>query len=80
MKKGVQLTRLEVSAENWMDLRKQMGLAGGDIIDRVKFTVHAEGASRDELERVLTLAEARCPGAECITRAIALEVELKTEG
>jgi len=77
---GVQPTRLEVTAENWMDLRKQMGLSGEDIIDRVKFTVHAEGASRDELERVLTLTEARCPGVECITRAITLKVELKTEG
>ncbi len=75
---GIQLTRLEVTAENWMDLRKQMGLANGNIIDKVRFTVHAEGASRDELDRVLNLAKERCPGAECLTRSIPLEVELRT--
>jgi len=75
---GMQLTRLKVTAQNWMDLRKQMGLTDEDIIDKVKFTVHAEGASRDKLARILALAEQRCPGVECITRAIPLEVELKT--
>lgn len=76
---GVRLTKLEVTAENWMDLRKQMGLTDENIIEKVKFTVHAEGASRDELERIVALAKDRCPGVECITRAIPLAVELKTE-
>ena len=75
---GVQLTKLEVTAENWMDLRKQMGVADGNIIEKVKFTVHAEGASRDKLKAIVTLAEERCPGTECVTRAIPLEVELRT--
>jgi len=73
---GVQLTRLEVTAENWMDLRKQMGLADEDIIRKVKFTVQAEGASREKLEQIVALAEERCPGVECLTRSIPLEVEL----
>jgi uncharacterized OsmC-like protein len=75
---GVRLSRLEVTAENWMDLRKQMGLADENIIDQVKFTVHAEGASRDELAKIVALAEERCPGVECLTRAVPLEVELST--
>ncbi len=75
---GIQLTRLEVTVENWMDLRKQMGLANENIIDKIRFTVHAEGASRDDLDRVLNLTKERCPGAECLTRSIPLEVELKT--
>ena len=74
--KGVQLTRVEVTAENWIDLRKQMGLGDEDIVEKVKFTVLAEGASRDTLEKILTLAEKRCPGVECIARPIPLEVEL----
>ena len=73
---GVKLTRLDVTVENWMDLRKQMGVAAENIIDKVKLTVHAEGASRDELERIATLAEERCPGTECVTRAVPLDVEL----
>ncbi|OHE16296.1 MAG: hypothetical protein A2X96_03385 [Syntrophobacterales bacterium GWC2_56_13] len=74
---GIRLTNLEVTAENWMDLRKQMGLASENIVDRVKFTVNADGASRDKLEKLMTLAKERCPGVECITRTIPLELELK---
>ncbi len=73
----VRLTKLEVTAENWMDLRKQMGVATENIIDRMKFTVNANGASRDKLEKIVALAKERCPGAECLTREIPLEVELK---
>jgi uncharacterized OsmC-like protein len=73
---GVALSRLEVTAENWMDLRKQMGLTKDHIIERVKFTVVAEGAPRPVLERLLNLAEERCPGSECVTRAIPLETVL----
>jgi len=46
--------------------------------EKVKFTVHAEGASRETLEKILKLAEERCPGTECLTQKIPLEVELKT--
>lgn len=73
---GVALTKLQVTAENWMDLRKQMGLSTENIIERVKFTVHAEGAPRETLQRLVKLAEQRCPGTECVTRAIPLETTL----
>jgi len=73
---GVALTKLEVTAQNWMDLRKQLGLSTNNIVQKVKFTVKAEGASREQLEKILALAEQRCPGAECVTRSIPLETEL----
>ncbi len=73
---GVTLTKLQVTAENWMDLRKQMGLSKDNIIDRVKFTVEAAGADRKTLERLLKLAEERCPGSECVTRSIPLQTVL----
>lgn len=76
-KEGIKLTKLEVTAENWMDLRKQMGISGDNIIERVKFTVHASGAPREALMKILKLAEERCPGSECVTRSIPLEVEIK---
>ena len=76
-KEGVNLTKLEVAAENWMDLRKQMGVSKDNIIQKVKFTVHAEGASKDALMKILKLAEERCPGTECVTKIIPLEVEMK---
>lgn len=76
--RAVPLSRLEVTAENRMDLRKQMGLGDENIVQGVKFTVQAEGASRGELETVMALAKDRCPGVECLTREIPLEVELRT--
>jgi uncharacterized OsmC-like protein len=73
---GVNLTKLQVTAENWMDLRKQMGVSQDDIIEKVKFTVVAAGADRAVLLRILKRAEAQCPGTECVTRAIPLSTEL----
>lgn len=76
-KEGINLTKLEVTAENWMDLRKQMGISKDNIIQKVKFTVHAEGTPKEDLMKVLKLAEERCPGTECVVRSIPLEVEMK---
>ena len=73
---GVKLTKLQVTAENWMDLRKQMGISKDNIIERVKFTIDAAGAPRDVLQRLVKTAEERCPGTECVTRAIPLTTEL----
>lgn len=73
---GVNLTKLHVTAENWMDLRKQMGVSTDNIIERVKFTVEAAGAPRATLEHILKIAESRCPGTECVMRAIPLTTEL----
>jgi len=75
---AIELKRLEVTAENWMDLRKMMGLSSDDMIEKVKFTINAEGAPRYQLEKVLALAQERCPGMECVTRSLPLEVELST--
>ncbi len=73
---GVPLTRLSVTAENAMDLRKQMGLSTDPIIERVRFTVDCAGPDRATQQRLLKLTEERCPGAECVTRSIPLEVVL----
>ena len=73
---GVDLTKLIVRAENDIDLRKQIGLSRDPIIQRVKFTVEAEGAPREHLERLKRLADERCPGVECVTRSIPLETVL----
>lgn len=73
---GIRLKKLEVTAENWMDLRKQMGVSKDNIIERVRFRVVCEGPSRAEQERLVKLAEERCPGTESVTRSIPLTVEL----
>lgn len=61
-----------------MDLRKMFGVSSDNIMEKIKFTVKTEGASRDQMEKILALTEERCPGMECITRAIPFEVELST--
>jgi len=74
---GIALKKLRVTAENWMDLRKQMGLSKDPIIDHVQFTVDAEAdVPRERLEELLHLTEERCPGTECITRSIPLKTQL----
>ncbi len=75
---GIELERLEVTAETWLDIRKMFGVSSDNIMEKVKFTVKTEGASRDQLEKILALTEERCPGIECVTRPIPLEVELST--
>ncbi len=74
---GIVLKSLKVRAENWIDLRKQLGLSRDDIIKKVRLTVEAEAeAGRDALQRLLKLAEERCPGTECVTRSIPMEAVL----
>lgn len=73
---GVQLTSLRVRAENDVDLRKQLGLSKDPIVQRVRFTVWAEGAPRETLERLKRLADERCPGVECVSRPVPLETVL----
>ncbi len=75
---GVELTKLDVTAENWMDLRKQMGLSDENIIEKVKLTVVVDGAPSNRLERLVNLTKERCPGVECVIRKIPLEVESGT--
>lgn len=54
-----------------------MAAADENMIGKMKYNVHAEGSSREQLEKVLALTGQRCPGTECVTRRIPLEVELK---
>lgn len=72
---GVKLTKLDVTAENWMDLRKQMGLSGENIIEKVKFSVIAVGTPRDKLQKLVDITKERCPGVECVVKTIPLDVE-----
>ena len=74
----VELRSLRVTAANRVDLRKQLGLSRDPIIQNVKLKVHVEAdATRAALERLVKLAEERCPGSECVTRSIPLSVELE---
>ena len=74
---GIPLTELKVKAENRMDLRKQVGLSTDPIIQDVQFTVTARSPNgQAAVKRLVKLAEERCPGTECLTRAIPFRIDL----
>jgi len=73
----VGLKFLKVTAENRVDLRKQMGISMDPIIQKVAMKVHAEAdVSQSRLEQLVQMAKERCPGTECVTRSIPLSVQL----
>ncbi|MBS7623381.1 OsmC family protein [Candidatus Bathyarchaeota archaeon] len=75
---NVKLKSLKVTAENRVDLRKQLGLSKEPIIQRVGLRVEVDAdVPRSTLERLVRLAEERCPGAECVTRNIPLSIKLE---
>ncbi len=76
---GIELKKLEVKAENEIDLHKHLGLSKDPIIKKVKITVKAEGPSEQEIQRLIKLAEERCPGVECVTTSIPFETALEKD-
>ena len=75
---NVKLRSLKVTAENGVDLRKQIGLSSDPVIQKVGLKVKVEAdVPRATIESLLKLAEERCPGTECVTRSIPLSIELE---
>jgi len=58
-------------------MRKMFGLTDENIIQKLKFSVDAEGPSAEQLDKLMALTQERCPGVECITRSIPMNAELK---
>jgi uncharacterized OsmC-like protein len=74
---GVKLQRLTVSAENFMDLSRTMGLSNNPIVEKVKFTVRVKSeASSETLKKLEKLSKERCPAVFCLTQPISLETEV----
>ncbi|HID05438.1 MAG TPA: OsmC family peroxiredoxin [Aigarchaeota archaeon] len=74
---GIELRKLEVRAENEIDLHKNLGLSKDPIIKKVRLVVRADGPSEAEMQRLIKLAEERCPGVECVTSSIPFETSLE---
>ncbi|MCK5627395.1 OsmC family protein [Candidatus Bathyarchaeota archaeon] len=75
---NVELKSLKVVAENKVDLRKQLGLSKEPIIQKVGLKVQADAdVPQATLEKLLKLAEERCPGTECVIRSVPFSVELE---
>lgn len=74
--KGITLKKLEVSAENKVNLSMALGLSNGPIVEKVVLNVRASGEKGENLDEIKRLAEQRCPGVYCLANPINLEINL----
>ena len=74
---GIRINDLRVSAENFTDLTKTLGLTSNPIVEKVKIiaTVKSDG-KKEQLEELEKLARERCPGVYCLVNPVPLESEL----
>jgi uncharacterized OsmC-like protein len=74
---GIKIQSLKVSAENFMDLSKTLGLTNNPIVEKVKITTTVKSDAKEEQLRELEkLAYERCPGVYCLVNPIKVESEL----
>lgn len=78
-REGVRLTKLEVTSETVMNMRRYFGISKEPITKKIKLTVVADGPSRNVIKKLLKVTYDRCPGVEWVTRKIPLEIELKNQ-
>lgn len=75
---GVELKKLRIVAESFIDLSKVFGLGEKPIAEKVKFTLFVESdAPKEKIKQIEELATQRCPAVYCLTNPIPLETELK---
>lgn len=74
---GIKIQGLKVSAENFMDLSKTLGLTENPIVEKVKITTIVKSDAKEEqLKELEKMAHERCPGVYCLVNPIPLETEL----
>ncbi len=75
--KGVELKRLQITADAHMDLSRSLGLSQNPIAEKVVFKVTADSdAPEAKIREIEDLARERCPAVFCLTQPINLEVEV----
>jgi len=74
---GVKIQDLKVSAENFTDLSKTLGLTNNPIVEKVKIIATVKSDAKEEqLKGLEKMANERCPGVYCLINSIPLETEL----
>jgi uncharacterized OsmC-like protein len=74
---GIKIQSLKVSAENFMDFSKTIGLTNNPITEKAKIITEVKSdASGEQLKDLERLARERCPGVYCLINPIPLELEL----
>ena len=77
--KGVELKKLRVTAESYVDLSRSMGLTDNPVVDQVVFKVQCETKDIADIEEIKRLAMERCPAVYCLTKPISLQIKLMEE-
>jgi len=74
---GIKIEDFRVSAENFVDLSKTLGLTNNPIVERVKITTTVKSDAKEEqLKELEKMAHEKCPGVYCLVNPIKLETEL----
>jgi len=78
--KGIELTKLKVTAENKVNLSKALGLSNEPIVERVKLFVEVSSeVGKNMLNEIENIAKERCPGVYCLTNPIKLDIEVNKQ-
>ena len=73
----IKIHDLKVSAENFTDLSKTLGLTDNPIVERVKIVTNVKSDAKEEqIKEIEEMANERCPGVYCLVNPIPLETEL----
>ena len=73
----IKIQDLRVSAENFTDLSKTLGLTNNPIVEKVKIIATVKSDAKEEqLKELQKMAHERCPGVYCLVNPIPLETEL----
>ena len=74
---GIDLEKLRVVAESYIDFSKVLGLTNNPIAEKVRFTLFVESdAPQAKIREIEELSRQRCPAVYCLTNPIPLETEL----
>lgn len=74
---GVEIEELRTGVEADLDFSKVFGIADLPIVQQVRVNVSVKSsASRETLERVLKIAEERCPASYCLQNPIRVVARL----
>jgi uncharacterized OsmC-like protein len=74
---GIKIQDLRVSAENFTDLTKTLGLTNNPIVEKVKISATVKSdAKKEQLKELEKLTRERCPGVYCLVNPVPLESEL----
>jgi uncharacterized OsmC-like protein len=75
--KGIKIEGLNVSAENFTDLTKTLGLTDNPIVEKVKIILTVKSdVKKEQLKELEKLAHERCPGVYCLVNPVPLESAL----